>query len=119
MYESKNEPLLPTSQFTFRVIKHIFYALLVLLITVFIGVLGHIIFEQPISWHDALLNTAFIVGGMGAYIMPTTISGKVFFAIYSLFVSLVLIASLATILAPIAHRLIHKFHLDEDDSEDD
>lgn len=78
-----------------------------------IGVIAHLILE-PINWHDALLNTAFIIGGLGPYIVPGSVAGKVFFALYSMFVGLVFIGTLGIILAPLAHRIIHKFHLDDD-----
>lgn len=114
MYESKNEPLLPTKHFRKRLLMHILYATILVLITVLIGVSAHLFFED-ISWHDALLNTAFIIAGLGAFVMPATVGGKVFFAVYGLVVGLVFLATLATIFAPVAHRLIHKFHLDEDE----
>ncbi|WP_397473082.1 two pore domain potassium channel family protein [Pusillimonas sp.] len=115
MYESKNQPLLPGHHFAHRLFIHVLYALLVLAITVVIGVAAHIWLE-PIHWHDAVLNTALIVGGIGPYIVPATPIGKLFFAGYSMFVGLVFVATLGIILAPLAHRIIHKFHLDEDEA---
>ncbi|MFA5520373.1 MAG: two pore domain potassium channel family protein [Castellaniella sp.] len=101
--------------FAHRILIHVVYALLVLAATVMIGVAGHIWLE-PVSWHDAVLNTALIVGGIGPYIVPAAAAGKLFFALYSMFVGLVFVATLGIILAPVAHRIIHKFHLDEDDA---
>ena len=118
MYESKNDPLLPRHHFRRRLVQHVFYALLILFVTLAIGVIGHIALEE-ISWHDAFITTTFIISGLGTLVMPTTVAGKVFIAIYSLLVNLVLIGTLATVLAPIAHRLAHKFHLDDDDDDDD
>lgn len=114
MYESKNQPLLPRRHFTHRLAIHVMYALLVLAATVSIGVAAHIWLE-PVNWHDAVLNTALIVGGIGPYIVPETAMGKLFFAGYSMFVGLVFVATLGIILAPLAHRILHKFHLEEDD----
>jgi tetrahydromethanopterin S-methyltransferase subunit B len=51
---------------------------------------------------------------MGFYLMPESVGGKVFFAAYGLFVGLVFVTTLGIILAPVAHRLLHKFHLDDD-----
>ncbi len=34
-------------------------------------------------------------------------------AVYGFFVGLVVMATLGVVLAPIAHRIMHKFHLDE------
>lgn len=114
MYESKNDPLIPVHHFARRMVIHVLYALLVLVITVLIGFAAHLWLES-ISWHEAILNTALIVGGIGPYIVPETATGKLFFALYSMFVGLVFVGTIGIILAPIAHRIIHKFHLDEED----
>lgn len=118
MYESKNDPLIPVRHFTRRLLVHVLYAVLILVVTLLIGVVAHI-FLEPVSLHDAFLNTALIVGGIGPYIVPATAAGKLFFAVYSMFVGLVFVGTLGIILAPLAHRIIHKFHLDEDDSDND
>lgn len=114
MYESKNDPLLPTHHFTKRMLVHVLYAILVLAITVAIGVIAHI-FLVPIAIQDAILNTSLIVGGIGPYIVPETGTGKLFFSLYSMFVGLVFVGTLGIILSPLAHRIIHKFHLDDED----
>src|SRR5699024_6011297 len=114
-YESKNQPLLPGHRFAHRLAIHVLYVLLVFAATVVIGVAAHIWLE-PVNWHDAVLNTSLIVGGIGPYIVPETAIGKLFFAGYSMFVGLVFVATLGIILAPLAHRIIHKFHLDDDDA---
>lgn len=113
MYESKGEALLPRPHFYRRLAVHVLWALLLIVATLMIGVSAHLWFEQ-ISWYDALLNSAMIVSGLGPYIVPASIAGKIFFALYSILVGLMFVATLGLILAPLAHRIIHKFHLDED-----
>lgn len=113
MYESKHHPLLPNRQFLRRILVHVLYAIAVMAITLVIGVVAHIYLE-PVSWHDAVLNTALIVGGIGPFIVPATAVGKLFFAVYSMFVGLVFVGIMGVILAPVVHRIIHKFHLDDD-----
>ncbi len=117
MYESRNEPLLSLKVFKQRMAAHGFYALLIILATLVIGIFGHWIFND-VSLHDAFMNAIFVLGGVGTYSMPTSAIGKIFYAAYGFFVSLVVMATLGVILAPIAHRIMHKFHLDENDSED-
>ncbi len=112
MYESKGEPLLPARHFVFRMLLHLLFAALVTVLAVFIGVVAHLWLED-ISWHDAVLNTALIISGIGPFILPATVAGKIFFALYSILVGLLFVGALGLILAPVAHRLIHKFHLDE------
>lgn len=114
MYESKHHSLLPNRQFLRRILVHLLYAVAVMAITLLIGVVAHIVLE-PVSWHDALLNSALIVGGIGPFIIPTTALGKLFFAVYGMFVGLVFVGTMGVILAPLVHRIIHKFHLDDED----
>src|SRR5690625_152720 len=118
MYESKDQPLLPARHFRRRLLMHLLYALLVMVVTVIVGTIAYVMLGSA-NWHDAILNTALIVGGIGPYIVPESTGGKLFFAGYSLFVGLVFVTTLGIILAPLAHRIIHKFHLDSDQDQPD
>lgn len=113
MYESKDMPLISFSAFLKRILVHVSYAFILIIITLFIGIVGHMAFDSKINWHDAILNSAFIANGIGPYIVPQSIPGKIFFAFYGVFTSLVFMTTLGLILAPIAHRILHRFHLDE------
>ncbi|MFC4296717.1 MAG: two pore domain potassium channel family protein [Castellaniella sp.] len=112
MYESRNDPLLHPAHFRRRLILHAGYALLLVSVTLLVGAFGHKFFGDH-NWHDALMNAAFVIGGIGTYVMPETSGGKIFSAVYGFFVGLVVMATLGVVLAPIAHRIMHKFHLDE------
>lgn len=114
MYEKKNEELLDRKQFILRFLWHLLAALLIIAVTLVIGALGHIYFED-IPFHDAFLNTALIVGGIGTTVMPASIAGKVFFAAYGIFVGLIFAAVIGVSLAPVIHRIVHRMHLDDDD----
>ncbi|MDQ8937241.1 hypothetical protein [Acinetobacter rudis] len=118
MYESKNMPLISFSAFLKRMFVHLGYAFILTVITLFIGVVGHLTFDSEIHWHDATLNSAFIANGIGPYFVPESLSGKIFFAFYGVFTSLVFMTTMGLILAPIAHRILHKFHMDEPDEID-
>ena len=114
MYEKKNEELLDRKQFILRFLWHLLAALLIIAVTLVIGALGHIYFEG-IPFHDAFLNTALIVGGIGTTVMPASIAGKLFFAAYGIFVGLIFAAVVGVSLAPVIHRIVHRMHLDDDD----
>ena len=114
MYESKDMPLIPFCAFLKRMLSHFGIASLLIVITLIIGTVGHMIFDNSIKWHDAALNSAFIANGIGPYIVPQGISGKIFFAIYGMFTSLVFMTTLGVVLAPIAHRILHRFHIEND-----
>ena len=113
MYESKDQPLLSAQKFRKRLLMHALCAMFILSFTIVVGALLHIWIES-VSWHDALLNTTLIVSGIGPFIVPETVVGKLVISAYSIFVGLVFMAALGVVLAPIAHRIMHKFHLDED-----
>ncbi|HGM9949045.1 MULTISPECIES: two pore domain potassium channel family protein [Providencia] len=114
MFESKNMPLISFSAFLKRMLLHFSYAFALIIITLLIGIVGHIAFDSSINWHDAIFNSAFIANGIGPYIVPQSISGKIFFVFYGIFTSLVFMTTLGLIFAPIAHRMLHKFHLDDE-----
>ena len=114
MYESLEQPLISRHRFAWRMFWHIVLATAFIVVSIFIGVIGHLLIENGVHWHDAALNAALIAGGLSPMMMPETYAGKVFFAIYGVYVSLVFAATLGVVLAPIAHRVLHAFHLDED-----
>ena len=63
---------------------------------------------------DAFLDTAMLLGGMGPVHIPVTDGGKLFAGFFALYAGLVFIATAALLLRPVAHRVLHRFHLDKD-----
>lgn len=116
MYESKDQPVLSRLLFIRRLCWHGLLVLALIVFSVFLGVAGLLYFEQKLSFHDALFDSAMILGGLGPINMPQTSGGKLFFAGYGLYNNLVFAACLGVILSPVAHRLLHKFHYDEKDA---
>ena len=82
-----------------------------LVVSLAAGMLGYIKFEN-LSALDAFLNTAMLLGGMGPVNLPTTVNGKLFAGIYALYAGLVFIVSVALVVTPIVHRVLHMFHSD-------
>jgi hypothetical protein len=76
-----------------------------------IGMVGYRVFEG-MSWIDAYLNAAMLLGGMGPVSELHHASGKIFAGLYAMFSGLVLLVSVGVMLAPLFHRLLHRFHLD-------
>jgi hypothetical protein len=64
------------------------------------------------AWIDAFVNAAMLMGGMGPVTPLATDAGKLFAGLYALYCGLVLIISVGIIAAPIAHRVLHHFHLE-------
>lgn len=113
MFESHHQPLISKEEFILRLLKHTVIAVLILILSLLIGVLGYHFFEN-LSWIDALLNAAMILGGMGPVNILTTNAGKFFASFYALYSGVVFLVVVGVILAPILHRFLHRFHLDED-----
>jgi len=111
LYEHRKAPLLPWPAFLARVARHVGLGILIIAISLGIGMLGYHYFEG-MPWIDAFANAAMILAGMGPFGPLQTDSGKLFAGLYALFSGIVFITTAGIILAPAAHRLIHKFHLE-------
>jgi hypothetical protein len=118
MYEHRSKPLLTRIQFFFRVLWHGALALGIALSALGMGILGYHIFEG-LPWIDATLNASMILGGMGPVNPLHTVGGKLFASAYALFSGLVFIGVMGVLLAPFAHRILHRFHLETRSGEKD
>jgi hypothetical protein len=112
MYERRNRPLLSRRKFAARVARHFLLALFLVGIALEIGVLGYH-FLGGLSWIDSLLNASMILGGMGPVDPLHSFTAKIFASCYALFSGLAFIGIASLIVAPFAHRLVHRFHIDE------
>jgi len=112
MYERRNHPLLSRAKFLRRVARHGLLALIVVAVALGIGVFGYHFIGQ-LSWIDSLLNASMILGGMGPVDPLKSDAAKIFASFYALFSGLAFIGIASLMIAPFAHRLIHRFHLEE------
>jgi hypothetical protein len=112
MYESRHQRPLPKASFAQRLGTHLATALLLLLVSLGGGMLGYVVFED-LSWIDAFLNAAMLLGGMGPVNAPLTTAGKLFAGFYALYAGLVFIVTAALVFTPVLHRLMHHFHWDD------
>ncbi len=111
IYEHKHEPLLGRTAFLARVARHGGVALMITLVSLLVGTLGyHGLAAQ--SWIDSFLNAAMLMGGMGPVgdIGPT--AGKLFAAFFALYAGFVFIVVAGLLIAPLFHRILHRFHLE-------
>jgi hypothetical protein len=58
-----------------------------------------------------------ILSGMGPMATLQTNGGKIFAGCYALFSGLAFITIIGVVLAPVAHRFFHKFHLELGDKK--
>ena len=113
IYEHSSQPLLDRKTFLGRLLKHAIVSLGLLLLSLLIGILGYRILEG-FSWIDALLNAAMILGGMGPVNPLTTVPGKLFASFYAIFSGVIFLVGAGVIITPVAHRVIHHLHLEDD-----
>ncbi|MFT3957110.1 MAG: hypothetical protein QM722_22845 [Piscinibacter sp.] len=112
MYETRSQKPLPRAVFARRLLLHLAIAAGLLLVSLAAGMIGYVQLEQ-LSWMDAFLNSAMLLGGMGPVDPPCTDAGKLFAGLYALYAGLVFIVSAALVFTPILHRVIHHFHWSE------
>ncbi len=112
MYESKYQQPLASAGVARRLLGHLLVAVGLLGVSLALGMIGYVLFEN-LSWLDAFLNAAMLLGGMGPVNPPQTGAGKLFAGFYALYAGLVFIVTAALLFTPILHRLIHRFHWDE------
>jgi hypothetical protein len=111
VFEHRTSPLLPRRQFYRRVRNSFLLGTGILAFALGIGMTGYHFFES-LNWVDAFVNAAMILSGMGPVNQLNTNGGKVFAGCYALFSGLVFLTAVGILLAPIAHRALHRFHLE-------
>ena len=116
MYERRGAPPVPRSVFFRRLAAHFGIASGLVLGSLAAGMAGYMYFER-LPWRDAFLNAAMLLGGMGPVNAPATPGGKMFAGLYALYAGLIFLVVTAIVLAPVAHRLLHKFHWEDEGSQ--
>jgi hypothetical protein len=114
-FERRAQPMIPPHQFMIRLAHSGIIALALIAISLLVGMIGYHQFEG-LGWLDAFLNASMLLGGMGPVNMPVTDDGKLFAGIYALYCGLAVILVAGIILAPIAHRILHRFHMEGRDA---
>ena len=113
-FEDRTEPLATRMKFAGRLAVNVVVALAIIGVSLAIGMIGYHATER-MDWLDAFLNAAMILGGMGPVDTLHTAAGKAFAGGYALFSGLLIIIVAGVVLAPIFHRVLHAFHIADDD----
>jgi hypothetical protein len=109
VYERHHERVVPIGTFLRRLAGHAAVASLVVAGSLLGGMVGYAYFER-LTWLDAFLNAAMLLGGMGPIESPTTRGGKLFAGLYALYSGMVFLVVASIVLAPVVHRVLHRFH---------
>ena len=116
MYENKKQQLAPKHVYYRRLKKNIFFAVAILAASLLIGVAGYKCTVPQFDWYDSLLNASMILSGMGPVIdanIVLTKTAKVFASLYAIFSGVTFLSIFSIVIAPVLHRIFHKFHLED------
>ncbi len=115
-FEHINQPIAPRRVFLRRWATSLALVLMLAGASLLIGVIGYHYFEGR-EWLDAFDDAAMILSGMGPLANPKTGGGKLFAGVYALYSGLLLIVTTGILLAPILHRVLHHFHVPDEDGQ--
>ena len=114
-FEHKSRPVIPMRRFLDRMVLHGLLSLALLIFSLGIGTVGYHYFGK-IPWVDSFYNASLILTGMGPVdIMPTD-AAKLFASFYAIFSGVAFLSTAAVFFSPIAHRLLHSLHLQDNDN---
>lgn len=123
-YERPHEELAPHHVLWGRLAASALLSATIILASLAAGMLGYHQTEG-LPWLDALLNASMILGGMGPVSPIVTPGGKIFASVYALYCGVLILLNVGLLMAPVAHRVLHQFHMDRarlspaGDDEDD
>ena len=106
------ETLAPSDVFYTRFRRGATYALALVFSTLAVGMIGYRAFEH-MSWLDAFHQSALLLSGMGPVVDIRSSGGKIFDSVYALFCGVILLASTGLMFAPVIHRILHRFHIED------
>jgi hypothetical protein len=118
MYEHKKQQLAPIHVYQKRLKINALIAFVILILSLFIGMLGYKLTIPEFDWYDCLLNASMILSGMGPVIdskIILTNGAKVFASIYAIFSGVTFLTTFGIFLTPVLHRFFHKLHLEENE----
>jgi hypothetical protein len=111
-FEHRREKPLPTHMFVGRLARYFVGATSLVIFALGIGILGYHLLEN-LSLTDSFLNASMILGGMGPVNELRTEAGKLFAGMYALFSGLIFLVAVSLVIAPLFHRLLHRFHFEQ------
>ena len=111
MFERKHETVASPAVFAKRMVGAVGLSLGLILPALFIGIAGYHWIDK-LDWVDSLLEASMILGGMGPVDPLHSSTAKLFASFYALFSGLAFIGIASIMVAPFAHRLLHRFHIE-------
>jgi hypothetical protein len=115
-FEKRHHKLASSQVFSQRLLRHGFVALATIIATLAVGMVGYMGFEG-MGFADAFVNSAMILSGMGPMGELQFDGAKIFAGLYAIVCGLLLFAVAGIMLVPVFHRILHDFHVDDDDKK--
>jgi len=117
MYERLHQRLASPEVFRRRLVQSGIVGIVMVAISLVVGMAGYHWIES-LDWLDSFLNAAMILSGMGPLHTPDTTAGKLFAGIYALYSGFAVLVIAAIAFAPVVHRVLHRFHIEEDEADE-
>lgn len=115
IFEKQAHDVLPLGRFILRMALFMLVAVALLSLTLAVGVWGYRRYAG-FSFDDAVLNASMILAGMGPVNVLSSSAAKWFASAYAIFCGVVMVSVIGIVLAPVFHRILHLFHVDEADA---
>jgi hypothetical protein len=112
-FEHHTRPIASHAVFAGRLAANILAAMLITGFALGAGMAGYRLTEH-MSWLDAFLNAAMLLGGMGPVTPLETAPGKLFAGVYALACGLLFVVISGIVLAPVLHRVLHALKVGEE-----
>jgi hypothetical protein len=112
-FEHRTQPVLTRRRFMQRLARHGIYGLGLLSVSLALGITGYRWFAG-FTWVDSLLNASMLLGGMGPVGDLPNDAAKIFASLYALYAGVVFLVLTGLLLAPVFHRVLHRFHWEAD-----
>jgi hypothetical protein len=116
-FEHRKHPLLSGPDFLRRMLISLALGMAVVGGSLVGGMIGYHHYEG-LDAVDSFLNASMILAGMGPVDAMRTDAGKLFAGLYALYSGLAVLATAGLIFAPLIHRLLHRFHADDEDTSE-
>jgi hypothetical protein len=115
-YEPRRGRLAPLGVFYPRVARAILLSVSLIGTTLGAGTLGyHAI--AGLSWLKSFHQASMLLSGMGPVHTDFEATAAIVFdSLYAIFCGVMLLAATAVMFAPVFHRLLHRFHIEEEDA---
>ena len=110
-FEHRRQKVIPVRRFALRLGRAMLLYIAIAVVGLAIGMAGYA-WTEGMSGVDAFVNAAMILSGMGPVDQLRTDAGKVFAGLYAIFSGLFVVIATGFVLAPIFHRVLHRFHVE-------